>query len=108
MFRSDLVGLSRRWVQVGPLEQAYVLAIAARDLGDSLLARRFFAPPGDQRIPESRAADRKADEARHTGRHRKPVSTAGVKASNKRVFDGRFPSNSRCGTSQSGVPSALT
>ena len=26
----------------------------------------------------------------------------------KIVFDGRFPSNTRCGTSQSGVPSAFT
>src|ERR1700720_1404517 len=74
MFRSDLAGLSGRGMQVCPLEQIYELAIAPRDFGDSLLARRFFAPPGDQRIPKSRAADRKADEARHTGRHRKPVS----------------------------------
>src|SRR5215470_16492553 len=75
MFRSDdLAGLSGRGTQVCALEQAYELAIAPRDFGDGLLARRFFAPPGDQRIPESRAADRKADEARHTGRHRKPVS----------------------------------
>ncbi len=29
-------------------------------------------------------------------------------ASSKNVFDGRLPSNNRCGTSQSGVPSALT
>src|SRR5215475_3583410 len=74
MFRSDLAGLSRWGMQVCPLEQAYELAIAPRDFGDDLLARCFFAPPGDQRTPESRAADRKADEARHTGRHRKPVS----------------------------------
>src|SRR6516165_9218882 len=74
MFRSDLPGLSGWGMQVCPLKQANELAIAPRDFGDGLLARRFFAPPGDQRIPESRAADRKADEARHTGRHRKPVS----------------------------------
>src|SRR3984957_10476051 len=74
MFRSDLAGVVGRGMQVCPLEQIYELAIAPRDFGDSLLARRFFAPPGDQRIPKSRAADRKADEARHTGRHRKPVS----------------------------------
>jgi hypothetical protein len=67
MFRSDLA-------EVCPLEQIYELAIAPRDFGDNLLARRFFAPPGNQRIPESRAADRKADEAWHTGRNRKPVS----------------------------------
>src|SRR5262249_26546147 len=35
-------------------------------------------------------------------------SAAGVKRSNTMVFDGRLPSNTRCGTSQSGVPSALT
>src|SRR5262249_24638137 len=68
MFRSNLAGLSGWGVQVRPLEQAYELAIAPRDFGDDLFARRFFAPPGDQRIPESRAADRKADEARHSGR----------------------------------------
>ena len=28
--------------------------------------------------------------------------------SSRMVFDGRLPSNTRCGTSQSGVPSALT
>src|SRR6476661_834501 len=74
IFRSDLAGLSGRGMQVCPLEQIYEPAIAPRDFGDSLLARRFFAPPGDQRIPKSRTADRKADEARHTGRHREPVS----------------------------------
>src|SRR5262249_25123734 len=74
MFRSDLAGLSGRGTQVCALEQAYELAIRPRDFGDGLLARRFFAPPGNQRISESGAADRKADEARRSGRHRKPVS----------------------------------
>src|SRR5215472_2584001 len=35
-------------------------------------------------------------------------SAAGVNRSNTMVFDGRLPSKTRCGTSQSGVPSALT
>src|SRR6516165_7937979 len=61
MFRSDPAGLNGRGMQICPLEQAYELAIAPRDFGDGLLARRFFAPPGDQRIPEGRATDRKTD-----------------------------------------------
>src|SRR5262245_62429167 len=35
-------------------------------------------------------------------------SAAGVKRSITMVLDGRLPSNIRCGTSQSGVPSDLT
>ena len=35
-------------------------------------------------------------------------SRAWVDLSAKIVFDGRFPSNTRCGTSQSAVPSAFT
>ncbi len=66
MFWSYVTGLSIRGMQVCPLEQIYELAITPRDLGDSLLARRFFAPPGDQGIPEGSAANRKADEARQT------------------------------------------
>src|ERR1700709_1434161 len=34
--------------------------------------------------------------------------TSGVSLSARIVFDGRFPSNTRCGTSQSAVPSAFT
>ena len=74
MFRSGPAGAIGTWMQVCPLEQVYELAIAPRDFSDSLFARRFFAPPGNKGIPESRAADRKADEARHTGRNRKPIS----------------------------------
>jgi hypothetical protein len=43
------------------------------DLGDSLLTRRLPAPPGDKRIPENGAADRKANEARHLRRDPEPV-----------------------------------
>jgi hypothetical protein len=67
MFRPDLAGLSGRAMY--PIEQIYELAIAPRDFGDDLLTRRFFAPPGHQRIPKRRATDRKADEARHSGCH---------------------------------------
>ena len=35
-------------------------------------------------------------------------SVSGVSRSARIVFDGRLPSKTRCGTSQSGVPSALT
>ena len=38
------------------------------------IARRLFAPPGDQRIPENRAADRKSDEARHGRRDPEPFA----------------------------------
>ena len=41
-------------------------------------------------------------------RHQLAQALPGVSASSRKVLDGRLPSNSRCGTSQSGVPSAFT
>src|SRR5262249_46359217 len=55
----------RRQFSVCSLKQIDELAIALGDRGDCLLASRFFAPPGDQRIPENSAAYGKADKAWH-------------------------------------------
>src|SRR6266404_3565147 len=70
MFRSGPI--AGRWTTVGLVEEVHELAIARRDLGDSLFARRLLGPPGNQRIPEIGAADRKADEARHLRRNPDP------------------------------------
>jgi|SRR5712664_2965440 len=59
MFRSGPI--AGRWTTVGLVEEVHELAIARRDLGDSLFARRLLGPPGNQRIPEIGAADRKAE-----------------------------------------------
>ena len=68
----DLAGVVGRGLQVCPLEQVDELAIAPGDLGNGLIARRLFAPPGDQRIPENGAADRKSDETRYSRRDFEP------------------------------------
>jgi hypothetical protein len=57
MFRSGPI--AGRWTTVGLVEEVHELPIARRDLGDSLFARRLLGPPGNQRIPEIGAADRK-------------------------------------------------
>ena len=65
MFRSVAGRGGRGTGRVLPVEQIHKFTIAPRDLGDGLIARRFFAPQGGERIPEVRAADRKSDKARH-------------------------------------------
>src|SRR5207245_642478 len=54
-----------RWTTVVLVEKIHEFAIAPRDPGDSLFARRRLGAPGNQYIPEDGAADGKADEARH-------------------------------------------
>src|SRR4029077_1610430 len=58
----------------GLLEDIHELAIPPRDLGDRLFARHFLGPPGDQRIPENGATDRKSDEARYARRDPEPFT----------------------------------
>src|SRR5262249_22058844 len=64
----------RRQTRVCSLKQIDELAIALGDRGDCLLASRFFAPPGDQRIPENGAAYSKADKAWHLRGGPEPLS----------------------------------
>src|SRR5258708_10020458 len=60
------------------LEEVDELPIAARDPGGSLVARRLSGVPGDQWIPENGAANSKADEARHLGRHAEPFADLAI------------------------------
>src|SRR5215510_8553353 len=74
MFRSRARRGDGRQACISPLEQIPKLAIAPGDLGNSLITRRSFAPPGGQRIPENRAADRKSDEPRDSCRDPEPLA----------------------------------
>src|SRR5215471_4259556 len=64
----------RRQTRDCSLKQIDELAIPLGDRGDCLLASRFFAPPGDQRIPENGAAYCKADKAWHLRGGPEPLS----------------------------------
>src|SRR5262249_37305083 len=77
-FRSEVRRDGRRQSCLFPLEQIDKFTIAPRDLGDSLIARRLFAPPGNQRVPENSAADRKSHEARHRRRGLEPFADFAV------------------------------
>src|SRR5262249_2267250 len=56
------------------LKQIDELAIAPGDRSNRLLASRFFAPPGNQWIPENGAAYGKADKPRHLRGDSEPLS----------------------------------
>src|SRR5262245_60843821 len=64
-------GPGRRRISV--FEEIDEPAVAPSNLGNRLLARRLLGPPGDQRIPEIGAADRKAYEAGHRSRDAQPL-----------------------------------
>jgi hypothetical protein len=62
----------------GLLENADPFAVTARDLGHRRLTRRLLGPPIDERVPEGRTADGKADEARHRRCNPQPFADLGV------------------------------
>src|SRR5215831_8410207 len=74
MSRAGTTWEFRRQTRVCSLKQIDELAIALGDRGDCLLASRFFAPPGNQRIPENGAAYGKAEKARHLRGDPEPLS----------------------------------
>ena len=120
MFRSASI-MGRRPVSVCALElaiapdqrigRAVVLELGLRralELGDDALGERLaqLHAPLVERIdlPDRALGEDAVLVERDQLAERRPASSA----SSRMVFDGRLPSNSRCGTSQSGVPSALT
>ena len=81
----------------------------ALEFGDNLLRQhlaQFDTPLVDGvDVPDDALGEDSVLVERHELAER---NMAGVSCSVRMVFDGRLPSNTRCGTSQSGVPSAWT
>src|SRR5262245_18107600 len=74
MFRSHARRGDGGQARICPLEQIHKLTIAPGDLRNGLITGRAFAPPGDQRLPEDRAADRKSDEPGYSRRDPEPLT----------------------------------
>src|SRR6185436_12862855 len=60
------------------LKDVHELAVSTRDLGDRAFPRALAGPPSDQRLPEVRPADGKANEPRDAGRRRQPLAHLGL------------------------------